>query len=117
MKGLFSVLCSRCPAFDTQAEDYARVRTPAIAQVLANAGYRTALFHSGRFDYLGMNHVVQRRGFEMLADAGNISGNFNSSFGADEPQTVKATLAWIDSQPCNKPFLLHYLPIAGQHPH
>ena len=117
IKGLFSVLCSRYPAFDTRAEDYARVRTPAIAQVLANAGYRTALFHSGRFDYLGMNDVVQRRGFETLADAGNISGNFNSSFGVDEPATVDRMLAWIDSQPRGQPFFLHYLPIAGHHPY
>jgi len=117
IKGLFSVLCSRYPAFDTRAEDYARVRTPAIAQVLANAGYRTALFHSGRFDYLGMNSVVQRRGFETLADAGNISGNFNSSFGVDEPATVDRMLAWIDSRPRGQPFFLHYLPIAGHHPY
>ncbi len=117
IKGLFSVLCSRYPAFDTRAEDYARVRTPAIAQVLANAGYRTALFHSGRFDYLGMNEVVRRRGFEMLADAGNISGNFNSSFGVDEPATVEAMLAWIDTRPREQPFFLHYLPIAGHHPY
>ena len=117
IKGLFSVLCSRYPAFDTQAEDYARVRTPAIAQVLANSGYRTALFHSGRFDYLGMNEIVQRRGFETLADAGNISGNFNSSFGVDEPATVDRMLAWIDSQPREQPFFLHYLPIAGHHPY
>jgi arylsulfatase A-like enzyme len=117
IKGLFSVLCSRYPAFDTQAEDYARVRTPAIAQVLANAGYRTALFHSGRFDYLGMNEIVRRRGFEMLADAGNISGNFNSSFGVDEPATVDRMLAWIDSRPRKQPFFLHYLPIAGHHPY
>lgn len=117
IKGLFSVLCSRYPAFDTQAEDYARVRTPAIAQVLANAGYRTALFHSGRFDYLGMNAVVRQRGFETLADAGNISGNFNSSFGVDEPATVERMLAWIDAQPREQRFFLHYLPIAGHHPY
>jgi arylsulfatase A-like enzyme len=117
IKGLFSVLCSRYPAFDTQAEDYARVRTPAIAQVLANTGYRTALFHSGRFDYLGMNEVVRRRGFETLADAGNIGGNFNSSFGVDEPATVDRMLAWIDSRPRAQRFFLHYLPIAGHHPY
>ncbi|MGH8527327.1 MAG: sulfatase-like hydrolase/transferase, partial [Gammaproteobacteria bacterium] len=45
IKGLFSVLCSRYPAFDTDAADYGRVRTPAIAEVARSAGYRTALFH------------------------------------------------------------------------
>ena len=85
IKGLFSMLCSRYPAFDTRAEDYARIRTPSIAEVLAGEGCRTALFHSGRFMYLGMNAVIQQRGFKTLEDAGTISGNFNSSFGVDEP--------------------------------
>ncbi|PYM13650.1 MAG: hypothetical protein DME18_08490 [Verrucomicrobia bacterium] len=49
IKGLFSVLCSRYPAFDTEAEVCARTTTPSIASRLAEAGYRTALFHSGRF--------------------------------------------------------------------
>ncbi len=117
IKGLFSVLCSRYPAFDTQAEDYARIRTPSIAEVLANKGYRTALFHSGRFMYLGMNAVIQRRGFDTLEDAGAVSGNFNSSFGVDEPATVERMLTWIDALPRGQHFFLHYLPIAGHHPY
>jgi lipoteichoic acid synthase len=117
IKGLFSVLCSRYPAFDTKGEDYALVRTPSIAQRLANEGYRTALFHSGRFMYLGMNAVVEQRGFETLEDAGDIGGNFNSSFGVDEPAAVERMLAWIDALPCGQRFFLHYLPIAGHHPY
>ncbi len=117
IKGLFSVLCSRHPAFDTQVEDYARLRTPGLAEVLARGGWRTALFHSGRFMYLGMNAVIQQRGFETLQDAGAISGNFNSSFGVDEPVTIERMLAWIDSLPRGQRFFLHYLPIAGHHPY
>jgi hypothetical protein len=117
IKGLFSVLCSRYPAFDTRAEDYARIRTPSLAEVLAGAGCRTALFHSGRFRYLGMNAVIQGCGFETLEDAGAISGNFNSSFGVDEPATVERMLAWIDALPRGRRFFLHYLPIAGHHPY
>jgi phosphoglycerol transferase MdoB-like AlkP superfamily enzyme len=117
IKGLFSVLCSRYPAFDTRAEDYARIRTPSLAEVLAGEGCRTALFHSGRFMYLGMNAVIQRRGFETLEDAGAISGNFNSSFGVDEPATVERMLSWIDALPRGQRFFLYYLPIAGHHPY
>jgi len=115
--GLFSVLCSRYPAFDTSGEDYAFVRTPGIAERLGSEGYRTALFHSGRFMYLGMNAVVQQRGFGTLEDAGAIGGNFNSSFGVDEPATVERMLKWIDALPSGQHFLLHYLPIAGHHPY
>jgi phosphoglycerol transferase MdoB-like AlkP superfamily enzyme len=117
IKGLFSVLCSRYPAFDTSGENYASVRTASIAQRLASDGYHTALFHSGRFMYLGMNAVIQHRGFETLEDAGAIGGNFNSSFGVDEPATVERMLAWIDKLPTGQRFFLHYLPIAGHHPY
>src|SRR5439155_5722787 len=55
IKGLFSILCSKYPAFDSSAERYGAARCDSIAAVLAARGYRTALFHSGRFDYLGMN--------------------------------------------------------------
>jgi hypothetical protein len=117
IKGLFSVLCSRYPAFDTTGKDYASVRTASIAQRLADEGYRTALFHSGRFMYLGMNAVIRQRGFETLEDAGDIGGNFNSSFGVDEPATIERMLAWIDALPRTQRFFLHYLPIAGHHPY
>jgi arylsulfatase A-like enzyme len=117
IKGLFCVLCSRYAAFDTRGEDYASVRTPSIAQRLVGEGYRAALFHSGRFMYLGMNAVVQLRGFDPVEDAGAIGGNFNSSFGVDEPATVERMLAWIDSLPPQQRFFIHYLPIAGHHPY
>lgn len=117
IKGLFSVLCSRYPAFDTAASDYARVRTPAIAEVARDAGYRTALFHSGRFMYLGMRSIIDGRGFELLEDAGHIGGNHNSSFGVDEPSTVQRILKWTDSLGPSERFCLMYLPIAGHHPY
>jgi len=117
IKGLFSVLCSRYPAFDVPAEDCARIRTQALGQVLAKHGYQTALFHSRRFLYLGMHVVIQNRGYQIMEDAGAISGNFHSSFGADEPATVQRILAWIDSVPRARKFFITYLPIAGHHPY
>ncbi|MFO1497267.1 MAG: sulfatase-like hydrolase/transferase [Verrucomicrobiota bacterium] len=116
IKGLFSVVCSRYPAFDTTPDDYASVRTPSLAQILAQQGYRTALFHSGRFIYLGMQAIIRHRGFELLADAGEISGQRQSSFGVDEAATVRRMLAWIDGLNGER-FFLTYLPIAGHHPY
>ncbi|HZM85711.1 MAG TPA: sulfatase-like hydrolase/transferase [Blastocatellia bacterium] len=117
IKGLFAVLCSRYPAMDTKAESYARITTPSIAAALRDKGYRTALFHSGRFMYLGMEEVVNDRGFEVLEDAGTIGGNRESSFGVDEPSTVRRALAWIDTLSRGERFFLTYLPIAGHHPY
>ncbi|MCI0746657.1 MAG: sulfatase-like hydrolase/transferase [Verrucomicrobia subdivision 3 bacterium] len=117
IKGLFSVLCSTYPSFDTRPEDYGRVTTPSIAQVLRDEGYRTALFHSGRFMYLGMRSIIDGRGFEILEDAGHVGGNHNSSFGVDEPSTVKRMLRWTASLRADERFFLFYLPIAGHHPY
>jgi Sulfatase len=117
IKGLFSVLCSTYPAFDSQAEAYVNVPCPALPGQLEASGYRTGLFHSGRFDYLGMKAVIENRGYQTLEDAGDIGGNHNSSFGIDEPSTVARMLSWIDKLPRGERFFLTYLPIAGHHPY
>jgi hypothetical protein len=117
IKDLIGVLCSQYPAFQTPAEEYANVPCRSLPQLLAEAGYRTALFHSGRFMYLGMDAVVKNRGFETLEDAGAIGGNVNSSFGVDEPAAVERILNWIDALPTGQRFFISYLPVAGHHPY
>ena len=116
IKGLFSVLLSRYPAIDTESESYSGVATPSLAEILARHRYRSGLFHSGRFMYLGMEAVIHQRGFEILEDAGEIGGQHESSFGVDEYSTVNRCLNWIDSIG-NQRFFLTYLPIAGHHPY
>jgi phosphoglycerol transferase MdoB-like AlkP superfamily enzyme len=115
IKGLFSVLCAQFPAIDSTAESYDHAPCESLPSMLAGYGYRTGLFHSGRFGYLGMESIVRRRGYQTLEDAGDIGGNHQSSFGVDEPATVARILRWIDTGP--KPFFLTYLPVAGHHPY
>ena len=117
IKGLFSVLCSSYPRFDTSAESYDAWPCTSIAGVLSRRGYRTALFHSGRFGYLGMESIVRGRGYDVLEDAGDIGGRRNSSFGVDEPSTVARILKWIDGVADGDRFFVTYLPIAGHHPY
>jgi Sulfatase len=117
VKGLFATLCSRYPAFDTAPELYAGVPCPSLPERLRQSGYRTALFHSGRFDYLGMRAMIEHRGFDVLEDAGDVGGNLQSSFGVAEDATVERMLAWIDVRNTDAPFFLTYLPIAGHHPY
>jgi glucan phosphoethanolaminetransferase (alkaline phosphatase superfamily) len=117
IKGLFSVLCSQYPSFDSKPNDYARWRVPSLAQVLATHGYRTALFHSGRFMYLGMESIVRNRGYSRLEDAGDIGGEDESSFGVGEPAAIKRILQWVDAQPAGARFFITYLPVAGHHPY
>ena len=117
IKGLFSILCSAYPAFASDAEQNASAPCRSIPAVLSEAGYRTALFHSGRFCYLGMEAIIRHRGFDALEDAGDIGGNRQSSFGVDEPSTVARILSWIDGLPVGQRFFVTYLPIAGHHPY
>jgi glucan phosphoethanolaminetransferase (alkaline phosphatase superfamily) len=117
VKGLFSTLCAQYTAFDTSPELYAAVPCTSLADRLRAAGYHTALFHSGRFDYLGMKAIIDNRGFLLLEDAGAIGGNIQSSFGVDEEATVRRMLAWIDARNRAAPFFITYLPIAGHHPY
>lgn len=117
VKGLFAALCSKYPAFDTAPELYADVPCASIAGSLSAAGYRSALFHSGRFMYLGMSSVIERRGFQLLEDAGAIGGRVDSSFGVDDSSTVQRVLQWIDSQDKSAPFFVAYLPTSGHNPY
>jgi hypothetical protein len=117
IKGLFATLCSRYPGFDTEPELYAAADCVSLPSLLRASGYSTALFHSGRFDYLGMRAVIEQRGFDVLEDAGAIGGNVRSSFGVDEPATVRRMLEWIDRRGTSSPFFITYMPIAAHHPY
>ena len=117
IKGLVAVLSSISPALDTKAEQYETIGTQSLATDLREAGYRTGLFHSGRFMYLGMESVIRDRGYDTLEDVGHISGVHFSSFGVDEPSTVKRMLAWIDQEPADQRFFVTYMPVAGHHPY
>jgi arylsulfatase A-like enzyme len=88
-----------------------------LPRLLGQKGYRTGLFHSGRFMYLGMNELLARQGFETLEDAGAIGGHVKSSFGVDEPSVVSRMLSWIDARSAGQRFLLVYAPVAGHHPY
>jgi len=119
IKGLFSILCSRWPAYETDTARYRadRLRLPALPGLLCDRGYRTALFHSGHFGYLGMQDVVRGRGFHELHDAAAIGGPQASSFGIREETTVRRILSFVDSLGAGERFCLFYLPIAGHHPY
>ena len=117
VKGLFSVLCSMAPALDVPAELHARAPCDSVVTRLSQAGYRTGLFHAGRFTYLGMQEIIGGHRFDTKEDAGAIGGRVESSFGVDEPAVVSRVLKWIDDGPRDRPFFVTYLPAAGHHPY
>lgn len=118
IKSLYALLCGRAPAPETGAADYAAAAATCepLPALLGALGYRTGLFHSGRFVYLGMRHLVEGRGFTTLDDAQTIGGRFAVSFGTDDASTAERVLQWIDEAPA-RPFFAMYMPIAGHHPY
>ena len=117
IKGIYAILSSAYPAIDTEPAAYANLCHPSLPAVLAEADYCTGLFHSGRFEYLGMQSMIQDRGYQLLEDAGQIGGKRESSFGIDERSTVRRILGWIDGARGKRPFFVTYLPVAGHHPY
>lgn len=119
IKSLLAVLCARPPAPHRAAARFAAAALPcpAIAAELGARGYRSGLFHSGRFVYLGMQAMIDDRGFDVAVDAETIGGRFASSFGTDDRSTVRRLLEWIDEGPAARPFFALYMPIAGHHPY
>jgi lipoteichoic acid synthase len=119
IKGLYAMLCSFAPAPHTSAAAYDAGALPcrSIAQSMKDDGYATGLFHSGRFAYLGMDHVVNRRGYDALVDAKTIGGKHSSSFGTDDMSTVRAVLARFDARRTDERLFVTYMPISGHHPY
>jgi hypothetical protein len=119
IKGLYAVLCARLPpaATDAAALDARRAPCRTAATLLAEAGWRTGLFHSGWFAYLGMRGVVIDRGFETLVDAASIDSPQRTSFGVDDRATANRLLAFVDGLPAGQRFFAAFMPIAGHHPY
>lgn len=117
IRGLWPVLAGRYPAFETTAKRYERTRPPTLASIYSAAGYATALYHAGRFGYLGMESIIRERGFDQLIDAGDLSGIRDSSFGVDETTVVDRLLGDIERREPAQPTFAMYLPIAGHHPY
>ena len=119
IKGLYAMLCSFAPAPHTAAESYAAARLPctSIARTMKDGGYTTSLHHSGHFLYLGMEHIVRERGFDVLADARTIGGRHFSSFGTDDMSTAEAVLRRFDDRKPGERVFAMYMPISGHHPY
>lgn len=119
IKGLYAVLCARLPPAATVAARLDARQAPCrtAATALTEAGWRSGLFHSGWFAYLGMRGVVTGRGFDTLVDAATIDSPLRTSFGVDDRATAKGLLAFVDGLPAGQRFFAAFMPIAGHHPY
>jgi hypothetical protein len=123
IKGLYAALCGRAPPLGREASTLGTGAAPCqpVAAAIGRAGYRTGLFHSGWFAYLGMEAVVRERGFDVLVDARQIESRARTSFGVDDDATARRLLTWLDDESLGRagrpPFFAVFMPIAGHHPY
>ncbi|MBL8753642.1 MAG: sulfatase-like hydrolase/transferase [Planctomycetes bacterium] len=117
IEGQVPILCALPPRVDAAPADYVVAASEALPHRLRPYGYRSGLFHAGRFAFLGMQEVLAPMGFDVLADAAAIRGVEESSFGIDEAATVDALVHWVAQQPRDQAVLACWLPIAGHHPY
>jgi len=117
VKGLYATLCGTGPRIGEPLEASLGDPCSPLPEAFRAAGYRTGLFHAGRFGYLGMDKLVEQSGFDVAEDAGAIGGVVRSSFGVDEASTVARTLGWIQKSDDARPFFAMYMPAAGHHPY
>lgn len=115
VKGLYAFLCSRSPSRSVEMSAAVAARCDPLTKRMTAAGYRTGLFHAGRFAYLGMDAVVAAQQFDDAEDAGSIGGVIRSSFGVDEASTTARMLDWIKRS--DRRFFAVYMPAAGHHPY
>lgn len=115
--GQVPILCALPPMPGAEPAAHVAHAQQALPRRLAAHGYRSGLFHAGRFRFLGMADVLAPMGFDVLADAGVIGGERESSFGIDEEATVDALLRFVAATPPEQRVLACWLPIAGHHPY
>lgn len=115
--GQVPILCALPPIPGAESGAHVAHAQQALPRRLAPHGYRSGLFHAGRFRFLGMADVLAPMGFDVLADAGVIGGERESSFGIDEEATVDALLRFVAATPPDQRVLACWLPIAGHHPY
>ncbi len=121
MKSLFTLHCSSYPYPHPAAETYFNpsMECNSISEILKARGYRTGLFHSGRFSYTRKDEFFKYRKFDVMRDAETlVNRNKYPSvmWGADDRAAVDDAFAWLEQAP-DKPFFLDLVFLAPHEPY
>jgi phosphoglycerol transferase MdoB-like AlkP superfamily enzyme len=92
---------------------------PSLMRILKNAGYDTALFHSGFLSYADLRFMYEGQGIDKMIDASQLwggKGELPWSWGVLEDTTVDALSKWIADHK-SKPFFAIYASEFPHHPY
>src|SRR5262249_29656747 len=73
----------------------------ALPQILHDAGYETALFHSSFLSYMDFKYLFENKGFDTIVEASDTWDGHSElpwSWGVREEETVDGLVHWIDQR-------------------
>jgi arylsulfatase A-like enzyme len=122
MKSLFSISCSSYPHTAPPAETYTNpsIDCLSLSELLKEQGYRTGLFHGGRFSYTRKDAFFRQRRYDVLRDAGALQHRDRYpkvAWGADDRAVIDDALHWLEGGNRSSPFFLHLIFLAPHEPY
>ncbi len=120
MPSIYSILCSQfgVPLGDVITRVAPQVNCQSISEVLSKRGYKSSLWHSGRFSFYSKDKFFKNRNYEPYIDAvtmPNRSELRQSSWGIEESAAVDELVKWAAKQ--TQPFFSTYIPVYPHHPY
>ena len=121
IKSIFNAFCSMYPypEFDFITSINPRIDCHSLTEVLAEEGYRGALFHGGHFDFTNKLAFFDERGFELLMDSTAFHDSkdyFTFGWGVEDKALVDKAVEWLDTKK-PEPFFIVFIPIIPHYPY
>lgn len=121
MPAIYSILSGNYPGPNARSvtDTRPRIDCRSLSEILHERGYRTSLWHSGRFSFYKKDRFLSSRGFEQLHDATTMPGRERykeGSWGLEEAASIDAMLDWIGGKG-RKPFFAVWVPVYPHHPY
>lgn len=95
-----------------------RVPVKALPEYFREHGYRTALFHGGRFSFTNKLNFLSDRGYDVLYDAESLPNRAEHErvwWGIDDKAIFEYAKTYIEES--NEPFYIQLLPVLVHHPY
>jgi arylsulfatase A-like enzyme len=123
-RSIFAIVQSLCstlmPLHGTKpTKDRPRIDCRSISELLGQAGYTSAMFHSGHFRWSRKDYFFAGRGYKTMHDAHSMpKGNehYQWSWGIEEAATINALVDWADKHRDDR-FFITYIPVYPHHPY
>lgn len=120
IKAIFAYHSGHYPVASMAPITSTRPRVPlkALPEYFREHGYRTALFHGGKFSFTNKLNFLSDRGYEVLYDAESIPNRAEHEkvwWGIDDKAIFEYAKTFIEQS--KEPFYLQLIPVLVHHPY